>query len=172
MENSTRTTRLNNNQVKAEKRLSNGKKRRPGCCSFCGNCTSTGLCLARLKAIRLPTSVKHRRNQRRKVLGSIRRVRFTLSTLRQASIRENKGPSLGKYVKIPSSAKSVRMNLRTGPMKRLKDNSDASEGRHGILSENILHAQKKRTKLHSFRLPISGLCGRIHNKTRGKRVCG
>ena len=37
-----------------------------------------------------------------RVLGSIRRVRFTQSTLRQASIRENKGPSLGKVqVKIP-----------------------------------------------------------------------
>ena len=31
-----------------------------------------------------------------KVLGSIRKVRFTQSTLRQAIIRENKGPSLGK----------------------------------------------------------------------------
>ena len=31
-----------------------------------------------------------------KVLGPIRRIRFTQSTLRQASIREKKGPSLGK----------------------------------------------------------------------------
>ena len=31
-----------------------------------------------------------------KVLGPIRRLRLTQSTLRQASIRENKGPSLGK----------------------------------------------------------------------------
>ena len=31
-----------------------------------------------------------------KVLGSIRKVRFTQSTLRHASIREKKGPSLGK----------------------------------------------------------------------------
>ena len=36
-----------------------------------------------------------------KVLGPIRRVRFTQSTLRQARIRENKGPLLGKIqVKI------------------------------------------------------------------------
>ena len=41
-------------------------------------------------------------NPMQKVLGSIRRVRFTQSTLRQASIRENKGPSLGKIqVKLP-----------------------------------------------------------------------
>ena len=42
------------------------------------------------------------RNPRQKVLGSIRQARFTQSTLRQASIRENKGPSLGNMqVKIP-----------------------------------------------------------------------
>ena len=37
-----------------------------------------------------------RGNPMQKVLGSIRKVRFTQSTLRQASIQENKGPSLGK----------------------------------------------------------------------------
>ena len=36
------------------------------------------------------------------VLGSIRQVRFTQSTPRQASIRENEGPSLGKtQLKMP-----------------------------------------------------------------------
>ena len=34
------------------------------------------------------------------VLEPIQRVRFTESTLRQASIREKKGPSLGKNVKV------------------------------------------------------------------------
>ena len=37
-----------------------------------------------------------------KVLGPVRRVRFTGAALRQANIRERKGPSLGKrQVKIP-----------------------------------------------------------------------
>ena len=37
-----------------------------------------------------------------KVLGVIRRVRFTRAALRQANIRENKGPSLNKIqVKVP-----------------------------------------------------------------------
>ena len=37
-----------------------------------------------------------------KVLGPLRTIRFTLSTLRQASIREKEGPSIGKIqVKIP-----------------------------------------------------------------------
>ena len=36
-----------------------------------------------------------------KVLKAIRKVRFTKSTLRQASIREKKGPSLGKTKVVP-----------------------------------------------------------------------
>ena len=36
------------------------------------------------------------RNPMQKVLGSTRKVRFTQSTLRQASTREENGPSLGK----------------------------------------------------------------------------
>ena len=37
-----------------------------------------------------------------KVLGPIRRLQLTQSTLRQASIRESKGPSLNKIqVKLP-----------------------------------------------------------------------
>ena len=52
--------------------------------------------------------VKYRGNPRQKVLGSTRRVR----TLRQARIRENKGPSLGKIqVKNSSSAKSLRCEM-------------------------------------------------------------
>ena len=37
-----------------------------------------------------------RSNPMQKVFGPIRRIRFTQSTLRQGSIREKKGPSLGK----------------------------------------------------------------------------
>ena len=39
---------------------------------------------------------RSRGNPMQKVLGPIRRTRFTESTLRQASIREKKGPSLGQ----------------------------------------------------------------------------
>ena len=43
-----------------------------------------------------------RGNPMQKVLGPIRRIRFTQSALRQASIRETKAPSLGKIqVKNP-----------------------------------------------------------------------
>ena len=53
-----------------------------------------------------------RRNPMQKVLGSIRRVRFTQSTLRQASIREKKGPSLGNIqVKNPHQRSPYAMKF-------------------------------------------------------------
>ena len=90
---------------KKSKKSFNPQKRtkgREGCCSYCENCTTVGLCFARLRAIRTSESVKYRGNPRHEVWRSIRRVRFTQSSPRQASIRENNGPSLGKIqVKIP-----------------------------------------------------------------------
>ena len=56
-------------------------------------------CLARPEPSELPKSVRYRGNPGHKVLGSIRRVRFTQSTLRQASIREIKGPSLSEVLR-------------------------------------------------------------------------
>ena len=47
-----------------------------------------------------------RRNPMQKVLGPNRRVRSTQSTLRQASIRENRGPSLGKIQVKPRHRRS------------------------------------------------------------------
>ena len=84
-----------------------------------------------------------------KVLEPIQRVRFTKSTLRHASIREKKGPSLGKMnVKV--------LHQRSpGPMKRLKDSSDVPEARLGILPKTFT-SSKKKTRLHSARPPRNG----------------
>ena len=85
----------------------------------------------------------------KKVLGSIRRVRFTQPTLRQAIIREDKGTSLGKIpVKNPHqrSPNAVKFEDRSQKKKkRLKDNSDAPVTRHGILS-NIFTSSKEKEK--------------------------
>ena len=52
---------------------------------------------------------KFRGNPMQKVLGPIRRVRFTQTTQHQASFQEKKGPSLGKdKCQSSSSAKSLR----------------------------------------------------------------
>ena len=46
------------------------------------------------------------------MLGPVRRVRFTRAALRQASIRENKGPSLGKIqIKIPHQRSPYAMKF-------------------------------------------------------------
>ena len=56
---------------------------------------------------------KSRGSPMQKVLEPIQRVRFTKSTLRQASIPEKKGPSLGKNTsQTSSSAKSLRYEIR------------------------------------------------------------
>ena len=92
------TTRMKNNQEKSEKELfnsQNGRSDDKGAVAM-KTLPQFLLCLARLRAI---TTSKRREvsgKPRQKVLGSIRRVRFTQSTLRQAVIRENKGTSLGK----------------------------------------------------------------------------
>ena len=94
-----------NNQTKAKERLlfpQKKRKRRQKCCGYCENCTTIGLRLARLGNIGFSTRENSPGETRSKVLGPIRRVRFPQSTLRQASIRENKGPLLGKIqVKLP-----------------------------------------------------------------------
>ena len=53
-----------------------------------------------------------RRNPMQKVLGSNRKVRFTQSTLRQASIRENRGPSVANIqVKLPHQRSPYAMKF-------------------------------------------------------------
>ena len=49
---------------------------------------------------------QYRGNPMQKVSGPIRKVRFTKSTLRQGSIREKKGPSLGKIQVKPHHQRS------------------------------------------------------------------
>ena len=84
-------------------------------------------------------------NPMQKVSGPIRRKRITQSTLRQASIREKKGPSLGKIqVKNPHQRSPY-----IGPMKRLKDNSDAPEARHGTLPKTYISSKKGKAIFYS-----------------------
>ena len=84
-----------------------------------------------------------------KVWEPIQRVWFTKSTVRQASILEKRGPSLGK-IQLEHLIRQVLTvwNLRTSPMKRLEDNSDVPQARLGILPTTYT-SSKKKTKLHS-----------------------
>ena len=61
-----------------------------------------------------PKSAKYLGHPRHKVLGSIRRVRFTQSTLRQAGI-EDRGPSPGKLqVQIPHQRSPYALKFQDG----------------------------------------------------------
>ena len=110
-------------------------------------------------------------NPMQKVSRPIRKVRFTQPALRQASIREKKGPSPGKYKsKILTSKVPALWNLRTGPKKRLKDNSDAPEARHGTLPRTCTSSKRQ-----GYILLARGRMGTpscVKKRAGGKRVCG
>ena len=67
-----------------------------------------------------------------KILEPIRRTRFTKSTLRQASIREKKGPSLGKYkskflISEVPTLRNLRTDLRKSPRRRVETGQEYSK---------------------------------------------
>ena len=111
-------------------------------------------------------------NPMQRVLGPIRRIRFTQSTLLQASIREQKGPSLRKIAsQKSSSAKSLRYgNLRTGPMKSLKDDTDAPEARHETLPTNTYKLKEKDKSYILLTRGGMGTSGCVNKRAREKRV--
>ena len=126
---------------KPKKRFQNGKKRRQRCCSYCENCTTIWLCLARLGSIGFS---KSRRNPMQKVLGSIRRVRFTESRLRQASIREKKGPSLGKIqVKNTHQRSPYAVKFEDRSQEETKRQQRCTRGKAWNLAKNIYKLKEK-----------------------------
>ena len=85
------------------------------------------------------------------VLETIRRVRFTRAALRQANIRENKGPSLEKYkTKILISEVPTLGNLRTDLQEKLQDKSDApTETRRNLPRKSISTKKEDKTAFYS-----------------------
>ena len=71
---------------KPKKSFQNGKSDDKGAAALVKTVPQLGWVSQDSELLELPNSVKYRRNPRRKVLGSVRRERFTQSTLRQASI--------------------------------------------------------------------------------------
>ena len=126
----SRTTRLKNNQVRSRKRAIKTEKKSDD--------------WGDSEPSELPKSVKYRGNPRRKVLGSIRRVRFTQSTLRQASIREKEGPSIEKiHVKIPHQRSPYAMKCEDRPQEET-ERQRAMRPRQGMEScQKYLQAQRK-----------------------------
>ena len=93
-----------------------------------------------------------------KVLEPIRRVRFSRAALRQANIRENKGPSLGEIqVKIPHQRSPYAMKFEDGSPEETARQERCARGDAWELAKKN-YKLKRKTKLQSIRLLRSGLC--------------
>ena len=98
-----------------------------------------------------------------KVLGSIRRVRFTTATQRHANIPENKGPSLGKVqVKVPHQRSPYAL--------KFEDRSQEEIERQERWRVEIGQERNGQSYLLlTYQRMVSSSA--IRNKTGGKRVC-
>ena len=105
-----------------------------------------------------------------KVLGPIRRVRFTQSTLRQASIQEKKGPSLGKVqVKNPHQRSSHAIQFEDRSQEETERPQRCARSKAWNFAKNIYKKKDKSyTLLARGRMEYSRL---RQQKSRGKRVC-
>ena len=105
----------------------------------------------------------------KKVLGPTRRVRFTQSTQRQASIRENEGPSLGKIkVSKYSPANSLHYEI-WGQITGIDSRTTAMRPRWGMEScQSTFASSKTRTKLHSTHPRKNGYSPLRQQKSRRK----
>ena len=135
-----RITRLMNNQIKSKKRATSTPKREHddknavaivksvsqlGCVSQ----ESDALVLKGRKSWRSPTQ---------EVLEPIQRVRFTESTLRQASIREKKGPSLGKiHVRNPHQRSPYAMTFEDRSQEETERQQRCARSKAWNLAKNI-----------------------------------
>ena len=91
---------------------------------------------------------------------------LSLRYVKQVS-RKRRDHRLEKYKsKILISEVPTLWHLRTGPMKRLKDNSDVPEARDGTLPKTF--SSSKRTKLHSTCLRKNGYSRLRQQKSRRK----
>ena len=83
-------------------------------------------------------------NPMQKVLGSIRKVRFTQPTLRQASIREKKGPSLGKLqVKHHHQRSPHAMKFEDRSHEETEREQRCARNKEGNLSKNKFKLKEK-----------------------------
>ena len=79
-----------------------------------------------------------------KVLGSIRRVRFTKATQRHADIRENEGPSLGKIqVKVPHKRSPYALCFEDRSQEETEKQERCVRGDAWRLAKNISELKEK-----------------------------
>ena len=150
-----------NTQLKSRKRaLKTERSDDKGAVAVVKNCTSIGLCLTRFRGIRTSekNDVSGKTESKSFAINSTDTIDTVYATSCKYPRKKKKDHRLEKYrSKYFISEVPTLWNLRTYLKKRLKDKSDAPAARHGILPE-IFTNSKKRTKLHSIRLPKSWSC--------------
>ena len=120
------------------------EKRRQECCGYCENCTAIGLRLAGLGCTGFSKTKTASEKPNQKVLGSIRKVRFTKSTLRQASMREKKGPSIGKInVEVPHQRSPYVMKCEDWSHEETERQQRCARSKAWNLAKNIYKLKEK-----------------------------
>ena len=143
------------------------RKRRQKCGGCFENCTTIGLRLARLGCVGF-SKMKNSPGETRCKKSWDRFEKYcsqSLCFVKQVSGRR-RDHRLGKYKSnFNISEVPTQWNLRTGPMKRLKDKSNVPKAGIGTLPKTFT-CSKRTTKLHSTRLRKNGSSRLRQQKSR------
>ena len=111
-------------------------------------------------------------NPMQQVLGPIRRIRFTQSTLRQASIREKKGPSLGKIqIKNPHQRGPHALKFEDRSHEETERQQRCARSKASNLAKKHFQAQRKRQCYILLARGRMGTPGCVNKRAGGKKVC-
>ena len=105
------------------------------------------------------------------VLEPIKRVRFTKSTPRQASIREKKGPSLGKIqVKVPHQRSPFAMKFEDRSHEETERQQRCARSKAWNLAKHIYKLRENDKAAFYFPAEVWVLPAASTKRTGGKRV--
>ena len=165
------------NQTKSRKKqlpfpTRKGKPRQKCCSYFLKIVPQLGCVSQDSESLDSQRGGQSRRNPMQQVSGPLRRVRFTQSTLRQASIQENEGPSLGQVqVKNPQqrSPYAVKFEDRSQETERQQR---CAQSKAWNLVKNIYKLKEKDkapfySPFEEWVLPVAST-----RRAGRKRVCG
>ena len=115
---------------------------------------------------------KSRGNPMQKVLEPIQKERFTKSTLRHASIREQKGPSLGKLnVKVPHQRSPYAMKFEDKSHEETGRQQRCARSKAWNLAKHLLQTQRKRQGCILLSRGGMGTASCVNKRAGRKRVC-
>ena len=173
----SRTKRLMSNQTKSQRKgllfPHKKRKRRQECCGYCENCTTIGLRLARLGCVGSSKRKTAPVKPMKKVMGPIRKVRFT-----QPTLTSSKYPGKERTIawintsQTSTSAQSLRYEI-WGEVPWRDWKTRAMCPKQSLESfQKYLHAQRKGQCYILFACGRMGAPGCVNKRAGGNRVCG